>query len=76
MLRLTCADAVDKAPHHDHLEGPGAPAEQHEHGSGDGHAVVQQKTAFPGGPEELEHRHRKAAGQSLAPLPSPTSRIW
>lgn len=44
---LTCAEAVDEPRRHDHLEGLGGSAEEHQHRSSDGHTVVQQEASFP-----------------------------
>lgn len=47
--RFTCVDAVQEASHHDHLEGRGSAAEDHQHGARHGHQIVQQEAPFPAG---------------------------
>lgn len=47
--RFTCIDAVQEASHHDHLEGCGSAAEDHQHGARHGHQIVQQEAPFPAG---------------------------
>lgn len=47
--RFTCVDAVQETSHHDHLEGHGSAAEDHQHGACHGHQIVQQEAAFPAG---------------------------
>lgn len=72
-LSLTGADAVDEARRHDHLEGLGSSAEEHQQSSDDGHTVVEQKAAFPEGEQQqLGWRLRVSA----RPPPSPTSQTW
>lgn len=51
--RFTCVDAVQEASHHDHLEGSGSAAEDHQHGARNGHQIVQQEAPFPAGRGEV-----------------------
>lgn len=75
-LSLTRADAVDEARRHDHLEGLGASAEEHQHSSAEGHTVVEQEASFPGGGAAERWSVHRGKRQSLALLLSPTSQIY
>lgn len=46
---FTCIDAVQEASRHDHLEGRGSAAENHQYGARHGHQIVQEEAPFPAG---------------------------
>lgn len=62
---FTCVDAVQKSSRHDHLEGRRSAAQQHQHGSGDGNKVVQQKASLPARRRGAEGPRQNGEPQSV-----------